>query len=85
MPEETHLLIFPSSMLNHFRNGPAVASCSGIPGCTGSGFVGICETNGSAVSSISVVDGGRGFSPHALPQVRVCLLVCVVSVQNRNS
>ena len=51
------------------NGGAASASCTGIAGCTGSGFAGTCVGNGAAVTSITITNPGTGYKASAPPAI----------------
>ena len=62
--------IFGTPTTNYTNRGAASANCSGIVGCTGSGFAGICLVNGSGVvTGINVTSTGTGYSASYLPHI----------------
>ncbi|EKX55501.1 hypothetical protein GUITHDRAFT_131684 [Guillardia theta CCMP2712] len=55
-----------------YMNGSsALASCDGVTGCSGTGFVGECIVNNGSVVSINILSYGSGYNASALPMI-VC-------------
>ena len=55
--------------LGYQHRGEASASCAAISGCTGTGFAGICESDGNSVTKVIVTNAGEGYSANALPSL----------------
>ena len=54
---------------SYTNGGAATASCTGVAGCTGSGFAGTCVGDGTQVSSITITDPGTGYLSTAPPTI----------------
>ena len=60
-----------SAGAGYINGASAITDCSGINGCTGSGFSGTCSVSMGRVTGISVTESGSGYSESRLPAI-VC-------------